>query len=109
MSILSALRQEAEHVAVTLQARIGELDREIRQKAAERAQLVDEKNHAALAAQRFEKYPVMHGSNILCPYCWVGRGQLSALASFDDAGQEALRCDSCLTELVTDEVQGKSS
>ena len=98
MSLLSTLRQEAEQVALTLQARMGELDQEIRQKGKDRARLIDEKNHAVLAAQRFEKYPVLHGSSILCPYCWVGRGQLSALAPLDGA----LRCDSCLTELVTE-------
>lgn len=101
MSIRSTLKQEAEYVAQALQSRLGDLDREIRQKTAERARLVDEKTHAALAAQRFEKYPVMHGANILCPYCWVGKGQLSVLTSADEG---ALRCNSCMSELVTDEL-----
>ncbi len=113
MSILSSLRQEAEQIAQTMQARIGELSREIQQKSAERARLIDEKNHAALAAQRCEKYPVLHGSKIVCPYCWVARGQLSELAIVDPShedptqrgsSQEGLRCENCAMELRSDPV-----
>jgi hypothetical protein len=100
MSIESCLQDEAEHAARSIQSRIGELEREIQQKSSERAKLVDELNQARLAPQRLQKYPVVHGSSILCPYCWVVRGRLAALLHLEPGdGGEALRCNACLTEL----------
>ncbi len=68
MSLLINLQNEAEQVALSIQARVGELESEIRQKTEERARLVDELNQARLAASRLEKYPVVRGSHIMCPY-----------------------------------------
>ena len=72
MSIESCLQEEAEQAALSIQSRIGELEREIWNKTQERAKLVDELNHARLASNRLEKYQIVYGSNILCPYCWWG-------------------------------------
>lgn len=100
MSIETSLREEAEQAALSIQGRIGQIELEIRQKNVERAKLIDELNHARLASHRLEKYPVVHGSNVLCPYCWVGQGKLATLVRVDYGdGREGLRCNACLTEL----------
>jgi hypothetical protein len=109
MSIESCLQEEAEQAALSIQSRIGELEREIRNKTQERAKLVDELSHARLASNRLEKYQTVYGSNILCPYCWVGRGKLATLARIEYGdGREVLRCSSCLTELSLNDSEAAS-
>src|SRR5262249_1101766 len=81
VTLLDQIRQAAQEIANDMRTRVSDAERQ-------------------LTEERLSKFPVQHGSDYLCPSCWVENGGLSPLKKIpSDTNDNLFCCGLCQYEL----------
>lgn len=100
MSIDRRLRDIVADMATATQQRLSELKHEVAELETRKAYVEAHFDGARDALKRLETFPVMNGSDFVCPHCWVRRLAMSPLKPVPgDKNHERLRCSLCHEEL----------
>jgi hypothetical protein len=96
MSMERRLRDIVADIATATQRRLFELERQVAELETKKAHVGAHCEGARDALKRLAAFPVMNGSDFICPHCWVRRLAMSPLERVpSDKNHERFRCSLC--------------
>jgi seryl-tRNA synthetase len=99
MSIFDEIKRKAQEYAEHAHAKISRLDKQLAEIEKQKAKIDAEREKARGSLKRAANFPVKHGADYLCLYCWVDDDVTSTLRPVPSTDRhDIFRCNICQAE-----------